>query len=364
MIPLFKIHTPPSVGHAVQDVFDSGFITEGEKSDLFEKKFGDLIGNNDVAIVNSCTSALTLAYEMAGVGPGDEVISSPMTCMATNEPIHNARAKVVWADIDPETGNISPESIRQRITSKTKAIVAVHWSGLPFDINAVNSIAKEHGISVIEDAAHALGASYNGKKIGSHSDYVCFSFQAIKHLTTVDGGAISTSRGQDEIDTIRKIKWFGLDRKFKGQKWSQDITRSGFKFHMNNVNATIGLLQLNHIDHIISSHIKNGKTYDEEINNRHVKKLRLDVGVESAYWIYTVLVDSPQKFSDYLSQNGIASDVVHVRNDRYSVFKDYRRDDLPGCDYFCSRMINIPVGWWLTEDDVSHIVKTVNSYTP
>lgn len=364
MIPLFKVHAPPNVGQEIQSIFDSGFITEGEKSDLFEKKFGDLIQNNDVAIVNSCTSALTLAYEMAGVGPGDEVISSPMTCMATNEPIHNAKAKIVWADIDPETGNINPESVLKNITSKTKAIVAVHWSGLPFDIDAVNKIAKDHGIKVIEDAAHALGAKYNGKNIGNHSDFVCFSFQAIKHLTTIDGGAISTTLGREYIDEIRRLKWFGLDRKFKGQKWSQDIKRSGFKFHMNNINSSIGLLQLSYIDNIILSHINNGRLFDKEINNKYVKKLRLDSNIESSYWIYTVLVDSPGHFSEFLSQNGICSDVVHVRNDKYTVFSDYRSNDLDGCDNFCNKMINIPVGWWLTENDRHHIIDTVNSYRP
>lgn len=364
MIPLFKIHTPEGVGQAIQEVFDSGFITEGEKSDLFEKRFGEFIENRDVAIVNSCTSALTLAYDMSGIGPDDEVISTPMTCMATNEPIHNARAKIVWADIDPETGNISPESVIKKITKKTKAIVGVHWSGLPFDIDAVNGIAKDHGLKVIEDAAHALGASYKGKKIGNHSDYVCFSFQAIKHLTTVDGGAISTSLGDKEIEIIRKIKWFGLDRKFKGQKWSQDIGRSGYKFHMNNINSVIGLLQMEKIDGIIDKHIKNGRFYDQEINNKYVKKLKQSSDAESAYWIYTLIVDSPGEFSKHLSENGIASDVVHVRNDRYSVFKDYQVTDLPGCDFFCSRMINIPVGWWLEENQINHIVNTVNSYKP
>lgn len=364
MIPLFKIHTPEGVGKYIQEVFDSGFITEGEKSDQFEEKFGKLIENKDVAIVNSCTSALTIAYDMANVGPGDEVISTPMTCMATNEPIHNARAKIVWADIDPETGNILPESVIKKITSKTKAIVGVHWSGLPFDIDAINKIAKDHGLKVIEDAAHALGATYKGKKIGNHSDYVCFSFQAIKHLTTVDGGAISTTLGDKEIEIIRKIKWFGLDRKFKGQKWSQDISRSGYKFHMNNVNSAIGLLQMEKIDSIVKRHIDNGHFYDQEINNKYVKKLSQRPDVESAYWIYTLIVDSPSDFSKFLADKGITSDVVHVRNDQYSVFKDYRVNDLPGCDFFCSRMINIPVGWWLTEEQIKYIVDTVNSYKP
>ena len=362
MIPLFKVHIPENIGNTVQEIFESGFITEGEKSSQFENDFGKLIENKDVAIVNSCTSALTLAYDMAGIEPGDEVISTPMTCMASNEPIHNIKAKIVWADIDPNTGNIDPNSIEKRITNKTKAIICVHWSGLPCQIDEINFIAKKNGLKVIEDAAHALGASYKGKKIGNHSGYVCFSFQAIKHLTTIDGGAISTNLGLEEISTIRKIKWFGLDRNFTGQKWSQDITRSGYKFHMNNVNSSIGLLQMKYIDEIISKHIKNGKFYDRNITNSKIKKLVQSNDAESSYWIYTLLVDDRQRFSKYLQENGITSDVVHVRNDKYTVFKDYIRDDLVGCDYFCKKMINIPVGWWLSEENIHKIVNVVNSY--
>lgn len=361
MIPLFKIHTPPNIGHTIQEVFDSGVITEGEKSDLFERKFGDLIGNKDTAIVNSCTSALTLAYDIAGIKSGDEVISTPMTCMATNEPIHNAGAKIVWADIDPATGNIDPDSVEKSITSKTKAIVGVHWSGLPFNIDAINSIGKKYGIPVIEDAAHALGASYKGKKIGGHSDFVCFSFQAIKHLTTGDGGALAVNNNQD-IDLIRKIRWFGLDRKFTGQKWSQDIARSGYKFHMSNINASIGLRQLESIDDLLKKHISNGKFFDQNIKNKNVKKLRTDSDSESSYWIYTVLVENRAEFSSYLKENEISSDIVHVRNDKYTVFKDLSRKSLPGCDFFCERMINIPVGWWLDQKDLEKIVNVVNDY--
>ena len=135
-------------------------ITEGEYSDKFEKLFGEYVANTNTSLLNSCTSALTLAYYMSGVGPGDEVISTPMTCMATNEPIDTLGAKIVWADIDPTTGNIDPESIKKKITSKTKAIVGVHWAGQPFEIEEINAIAKSHGIKVIEDAAHATGASF------------------------------------------------------------------------------------------------------------------------------------------------------------------------------------------------------------
>jgi dTDP-4-amino-4,6-dideoxygalactose transaminase len=281
--------------------------------------------------------------------------------MATNEPFYNDGAKLVFADIDPTTGNIDPKDVKNKITSKTKAIVAVHWAGQPFDIGAINRIAKPKGIKVVEDAAHALGATYKGQKIGSHSDFVCFSFQAIKHLTTADGGAIACASPED-AERIRKIRWFGLDRKFKGSsRWQQDITESGFKMHMNNLNAAIGLEQMKTIDKLIRKHKSNGRYYDKKINNDKVVKLRRPRGRVSSHWIYSVLVDDKEGFEQHMKSRGIATDVVHVRNDKYTVFQKFKQDN-PGLDSFESRLMNIPVGWWLTREDRDKIVEAVNDY--
>jgi dTDP-4-amino-4,6-dideoxygalactose transaminase len=300
---------------------------------------------------------------MCDIQPGDEVITTPMTCVATNEPFFNDGAKLVWADIDPATGNIDPESVSKLITRKTKAILGVHWAGQPFNISAINKIGKENGIKVVEDAAHALGATYKNKKIGSHSDYVCFSFQGIKHITTADGGAIC-SRLNEDNERIKKLRWFGISRSYEGSRWEQDILESGFKYHMNNTNAVIGLLQMNYVEFIVNSHKNNCRIFNENINNPLIKKMRVDSDSESACWIYTVLVEDRNKFQKYLAIHGIASDVVHVRNDKYSIFKEFRKgvDDLPGIEYFCSRHINIPVGWWLNEKDRHHIINVVNDY--
>ena len=363
MIPLFKVHTPDGVAEKVAEVWSSGFVTEGEYSDQFERMFGEYVQNPNTSLVNSCTSALSLTSRMCGINPGDEIISTPMTCMATNEPFFNDGAKIVWADIDPSTGNIDPESVKKLITSKTKAIVGVHWAGQPFDIDAINEIAAEAGIKVVEDAAHALGATYRGMPIGTHSDYVCFSFQAIKHITTADGGAICSKLKEDD-ERIKTLKWFGLNRKYKGSKWEQDITESGFKYHMNNTNAVVGILQMNHVHDIISAHKENYKFYNENISNNRVRKMRIDPKSESSCWIYTLLTEDRMDFQKYLAENGIASDPVHIRNDNYTVFKDFKKPDadLPGSLEFCSKHINIPVGWWLSNEDREHIVDVVNRY--
>jgi len=363
MIQLFKPNIPKNIGKKLQDVFDSGIITEGEYTEKFEEQFSYYINNKNTGVVNSGTSALTLAYICAGIGPGDEVITTPMTCMATNEPIHNLGAKIVWADIDPRTGNIDPSDVIKKITKKTKAIVGVHWGGMPFQIDEINKIALENNLKVIEDAAHALGAEFNGTKIGSHSDYVCFSFQAIKHLTTVDGGAISC-RTTEELSKIKRLRWFGLDRSYKGSKWTQDIKESGYKFHMNNINACIGIEQMKTIDSIILAHKNNYKYYNLNIDNKKITKMREDKDKSTSSWIYTILTENKYELQKFLQEKGIASDPVHIRNDKYSVFKQYLVDEktLPGLNEFDNKHLNIPVGWWLTEKELKYIVDCINAY--
>jgi dTDP-4-amino-4,6-dideoxygalactose transaminase len=335
MIPLMKVHLPPNVGEIVNKVVETGFVTEGEFSDEFERLFGEYINNPNVRLVNSCTSALALAAHMCDLQPGDEVITTAMTCMATNEPFHNIGAKLIFADIESDTGNIDVNDIERKITKKTKAIVMVHWAGQPCNIDAINTLAAKHGIKTIEDAAHAVRSTYKDKRIGSHSDYVCFSFQAVKHLTTIDGGAIACKTFED--------------------------AEAGFKYHMNNVNAAIGIEQMKYIDTLIDAHIENGKYYDENIKNSNVRIPRRIEDGSSSYWIYSVFVDDKVKFKNYLAQHGIAADVAHVRNDEYSCFKEYKLRQ-PGLDAFSKQMINIPVGWWLTRGQREYIVNTINAY--
>ena len=361
---------PPTAGEEVAKTIYSGFITEGPKVSEFEKLFGFWLGNPIVASCNSCTSAITLSLATEGVGNGDEVITTPYSCMATNSPIVNLGAKIVWADIDPSTGNIDPLSIAEKITSKTKAILYVHWAGQPADISNILKVAHNHGIPVIEDAAHALGAQYMGQKIGNHSDYVCFSFQAIKHITTGDGGMVAFNgpKAKERYERLCRLRWFGLDRKFNRSvtKWETDISNVGYKMHMNDIVATIGIEQMKHINTVTSAHISNALYYDKEFQNlKGVELIRRSNDTVNAAWIYSLMLSSSEKresFAKHMIENGIACNVVHVRNDKYSCFKQFKCD-LPGVDRFSSRMINIPCGWWLTEKEISKIVDTVRQWS-
>lgn len=364
MIPLFKVFKSPNVGKIVQEVWDSGMITEGKYSDEFEFKLGRFLNNHYTVLVNSGTSALTLAYHLIGLGPGDEVITSPMTCAATNQPILQSGAKIIWADIDPNTGNICPDSVASLITEKTKAIVGVHWGGIPF---STKEIRKRVGndIWIVEDAAHALGSAIDGRRVGDvdRKTIACFSFQAIKHLTTGDGGAIAV--GSEELaERARKLRWFGLSRKFTGSKWSQDIPEAGYKLHMNNMNAAIGIDQLGTIYDRLVEYGHVFRTYDRFINNPKIEKPKVPEGAEPSFWLYTVQVDDPQNLKEYLAEKHIASDVVHVRNDQYTCFNEFKdsNPNLPGVDSFDKRHLCIPIGWWLSPEDVLYIVAALNSY--
>ncbi|MBI3978493.1 MAG: DegT/DnrJ/EryC1/StrS family aminotransferase [Chloroflexi bacterium] len=351
---------PESVLEPLARTLMSGYIGQGPRVDQFEKALVPLFGNQNVLTLNSGTSALHLALRLAGVGHGDEVISTPMTCSATNEPILERGARIVWADINPLTGNIDPLDVERKITPRTRAIVAVHWGGYPCDLDELNRVAHKYGVKLIEDAAHALGATYKGRRIGSHSDFACFSFQAIKHLTTVDGGAL-TCRTTDDYRRGKLLRWYGIDRETerKDFRCEEDIREFGYKFHMNDVCATIGLEQLKYVADIVARDQANAAYYDQRLTGLSgVTRLDYKPDRRSAYWLYTILVEDRLDFMSQMTQAGITVSQVHARNDKHTMVRDFVCN-LPGVDVFTEKQVSIPVGWWLTEDQRSYIADTI-----
>jgi dTDP-4-amino-4,6-dideoxygalactose transaminase len=362
-IPLFKVFMPESVFEPLRKVLLSGYIGEGPRVEEFEHQLGPWFGNNNVLAVNNGTAALQLALRLANVGYGDEVISTAMTCSATNEPILAMGAKIIWADIDPWTANIAPKDVARKITPKTKAIMCVHWGGYPCELDELNAIAAEHGIKLIEDACHAFGSTYHGKPIGSHSDFACFSFQAIKHMTTVDGGAL-VCKSEADCQRGRLLRWYGIDRKSKRKdlRCEADIVEYGYKFHMNDVTAAIGLEQLKYVAETIEKHRANAARYDESFRGLEtVRPLRYKDDRRSVYWLYTMRVKDRRKFMEHMKKAGITVSQVHVRNDAHTMFRDFRAE-LPRVDEFTSEQVSIPVGWWLTNEDLTSIIKMVVEY--
>ncbi len=358
MIDLFKVFMPDSVMEPLRETLSSGYVGEGEKVKEFERQLVPWFNNENVLTTNSGTSAIQLALRLSNVGPGDEVISTPMTCSATNMPILASGAKIVWADINPWTGNIDPEDVARKITSKTKAIVCVHWGGYPCDLDELYEIACDHGVQLIEDACHAFGSTYRDKKIGSHGDFVCFSFQAIKEITTVDGGALCCKYDTD-YDRGKLLRWYGIDRDAKGGdlRCEADIKEWGYKFHMNDVAATIGIEQLKYVAGNLSKAYGHAVRYDVAFAD---KKLKYETDRTSSYWLYTIRVKDRDDFMVRMKDAGIMTSKVHARNDLHSCFAESRAH-LPGVDEFCKEQVSIPVGWWLESVDVEKIIERVNN---
>lgn len=362
-IPLFKVFMPKSVMKPLRKTLFSGYVGEGPRVAEFERRLTPWFNNNNVLALNNGTAALQLALKLSNVGYGDEVISTPMTCSATNEPILAMGARIVWADIDPWTGNINPLDVAGKITPKTKAIMCVHWGGYPCDLDELNAIAAKYRIKLIEDACQALGATYHGKPIGSHSDFACFSFQAIKEMTTVDGGAL-VCKSRVDCERGRLLRWYGINRKAKRKdlRCEADIIEYGYKFHMNDVTATIGLEQLKYVGGTIEKHRANARRYNEAFRDtKAVQLLRYKNDRKSSYWLYTIRVKNRSKFMEHMKIAGITVSQVHVRNDTHTAFKDFKID-LPGVDEFASEQVSIPVGWWLTDKDLATIINAAIEY--
>ncbi|NOH55542.1 DegT/DnrJ/EryC1/StrS family aminotransferase [Vibrio coralliilyticus] len=361
---LFKVHMPESVNEPLLKVLHSGFIGQGAKVDEFESKLAAYFGNEKVLTLNSGTSGLHLALRLANVGPGDEVITTAMTCTATNMPILAAGAKIVWADVNPITGLISPEEIEKKITNKTKAIIMVHFGGIPCDIEAINRLAKAHNIKTIEDGAHAIGAEYKNQKVGNHSDFVMFSLQAIKHFTTIDGGLL-LCQNEEDYERGKLLRWYGIDRNAKRKEFrcEEDILEYGYKYHMNDICATIGIEQLKYIDDIVSKHIDNQKYYDEALQGiTGVTVIDKPSISKSSSWLYTLHVEKRDLFSSWMDSQKIMTSRVHERNDKHTAFRN-SICSLPGLDIFNKTQVSIPVGWWINKDDREYIVEKIKEFS-
>lgn len=362
-IPLFKVFMHPDVSNILNPVLHCGFIGEGPKVREFESMLAQRIGTPQLLTMNSGTAALQIAYHIAiDHTPDAEIITTPVTCTATNTPIITNNAKIVWADVDPVSGNIDPNDIAKKITSKTKAIVIVHWGGNPCDIAKINTIAKDNNLVVVEDGAHAFGTQYKGRPIGLDSDFCMHSFQAIKHLTTGDGGLLIAKK-QEDYDRAKLLRWYGIDRDAKTKEASDlrcemDVVEAGYKAHMNDISATIGIANLDSIDWILERHRDNALFYDNAFQDSEgITIARNNPDGMSAYWLYTIHVRKRDAFMQRMMENGIAVSKVHSRNDTHSMFRSFKGGTLPGVNSFSETHVCIPVGWWVTQEDREYIAQ-------
>jgi dTDP-4-amino-4,6-dideoxygalactose transaminase len=375
VIDLFRVFMAPEAQTAVGDVLRSGYIGQGPRVDAFEAELRRVFdAERDILTVNSCTSALDLALTLAGgvvpTGRDDVVISTPMTCSATNSPVVTKGARIAWADVDAHTGLIDPESV-VRVLDRLDgtlpvAVMVVDWAGRMADYNALRAVVPKE-VPIIEDAAHAPLATYNGRyqtRVGG--DFVAWSWQAIKHLTTGDGGALLCPT-PEVTERARLLRWYGLDRRSKADfRCEQDITEVGFKYHMNDIAASIGLANLPHLPGIVHRHRGHARFYDKVLGDLPPERVTLppsDPGC--SYWLYTLLVDDRPSFQTHMLERGIATSQVHRRNDHHTAFREAAHpasDALPGLDAFAAKQVSIPVGWFLDENDLGRIAEAVRGW--
>jgi dTDP-4-amino-4,6-dideoxygalactose transaminase len=386
-IPLFKVFMADTTAEEVSKVLNSGYIGQGPKVEEFENQLKKYFNHDYVQTVNSGTSALHLALhllkkpvkynktyegvigyetEWPGLQPGDEVLATAMTCTASNWPILAHGLKIKWVDIDPETLNMDLDDLARKITPTTKAIMLVHWGGYPNDLDKVRKIQDKayhmYGFkpAVIEDGAHSFGSTYKGKPIGTYGNLTMFSLQAIKHITSVDGGLL-LSPHKDLHNRGKLIRWYGIDRDGdrKDFRCEANIEEWGYKFHMNDVNATVGIENFKHADEIISKHKENAAYYDKHLKNvPGVTLLKREEGHESAFWIYSMLVENRDGFYKWMDECKITVSQVHERNDKHTCVKEYR-SFLPNLDKTIGKVVAIPVGWWITPEEREYIVNCI-----
>jgi perosamine synthetase len=359
-ITLFYPYVPVRAIKAVEEVLKSRWIGEGPRVAQFEREFSSRFCRGREALaVGSGTDALHLAYILSGIKPGDEVICPVFTCTATNIPLLYVGAKIIFADVDPSTLNISVEHVAKLVNEKTKAIVCVHYGGLPCDLNELKRMAGPLGIPVIEDAAHAPGATYRGQPIGSISDFAAFSFQAVKQITTGDGGMLVLPeplrrRGED-------LRWFGINRVNKQNgTWDNDITEVGYKYQMTDIAAAMGLAALEEFDKTLAHRQQLMHGYTKGLNGvAGIQLLGTNVSDRThAAWLCTATVERRKDFTRHLRENRIETGQVHYRNDRYSIFGG-RRLNLPNMDTIEDRYTVLPLHMHLTEADVDYVCQVI-----
>ncbi len=382
-IPLFKVFMSNDVLEPLNKVLMSGFITQGPQVDKFEEKLCEYFNNKYVLTLNSATSGLTLALRLLmnedkednwpGFNVEEDIVLSPaLTCFATNASILANNCKIKWIDVDKNTANVSIDDIKNKLDKYTKIVYVVHWGGYPVDLDKLKELQEEHlqkygyKFRIVEDCAHAFGATYNSKMLGSHGNICVFSLQAIKHLTTGDGGLIILPN-EKLYERAKLLRWFGIDRNKRNYnrkdfRLENDIEEWGYKFHMNDINATIGLYNLPHISKLLE---KNRKNYMYLYNNlKNINGLRLfelKQNRETSAWLFTMAVERKNEFIDNMKVNGITTSQVHNRNDLNMCVSEFKCD-LPNITELEKELICIPVGWWLDRMDLDYMIEKIKIF--
>ncbi len=367
--------SPPAIGPEesaeVLATLASGWLSTGPRVRAFEKAFAEYIGAPHAVALNSCTAGLHLSLLASGVGPGDEVITTPLTFCATANVIVHAGATPVFADIDPRTGNIDPAAVAAAITPRTKAIIPVHYGGLPADVLAIRRLTAPRGIRTIEDAAHCIEGVAANRKVGTIGDFTCFSFYATKNLTTGEGGMVTTASAE-AADRIRTASLHGMSR----AAWSRhrsirparyDVVTAGFKYNMPDLQAAIGLHQLAQIDVNHARRVAIAAAYDDAFADLPIARFAPPpAGSTHAHHLYTVLIDAAGRsrdgVADALADMGVATSVHFPAVHLHSFYRDrfgFRPGMFPAAERIADRVLSLPMSPALGDEQIDRVIDAV-----
>lgn len=370
MIPYGKQTIEQDDIQAVVDVLQSDFLTTGPKIAEFEQTVADYVGAKYAVAISNGTSALHAACFAAGIGPGDEVITTPLTFAASANCVLYCGGTPVFADVDPKTYNIDPEDIRRKITDRTKAIIAVHLAGQPCDMDAIHSIAREHGLIVIEDGAHALGSVYKGKKVGSMSDMTTFSFHPVKPITTGEGGMIVT----DNEDFYKKMILFrshGITRDDSMMTrndgpWFYQQFDLGYNYRITDIQCALGCSQMKKLDRFLARRKEIVARYNEAFADcdNIITPYQLS-DTESGWHLYIVQVkncDRRQVFEN-MREKGIGVNVHYIPVYMHPYYQEHGYENVhcANAEEIYSHIISLPLYPGLTSEQQDYVIDTLKS---
>lgn len=357
----------------VKDCLESGWLTMGNKVLRFEKAFAEYVGVKYALSVNSCTAALHLALLAHEVGNGDEVLVPSFTFVSTVNVIVHVGAKPVFVDIDPQTLNIDPQDVLRKITKKTKAIMAVHFAGLPAELTELKKIAKEHKLVLIEDAAHAVGSMYKKKQIGAHGNTTCFSFYATKTITTGEGGMLTTNDSKiaefimrNRLHGISKDAW---KRYMKGGSWKYDVLFPGFKCNMTDLQASLGIHQLEKLEQFIDKRREYATQYNQGFaSNPNLLTFPIPSHIRHSHHLYTILLQryDRDKFIQKMSEFNIGTSVHFIPVHQFTYYKEafpVKAMDLANTNEIAEQIVSLPLYPSMKKSDVAYVIKVVNQLT-
>lgn len=358
----------------VVDSLRSGWITTGPKTREFEQRFARYVGASHAIGLNSCTAALHLALLAAGVGPGDEVVTTPLTFCATVNTILHVGARPVLADVDPQTLCLSPQSAQERMTGRTKVLLPVHYAGCPADLDAFVHLAADRKIKVVEDAAHAIGTMSRGRPVGAIGDYTCFSFYATKNLTTGEGGMLTTEDGEAS-DQLRKLGLHGMSRDAwkrytNAGSWQYQVEAAGFKYNLTDIAAGLGLAQLDRFEAMQEVRLRYVRRYNEAFCDAGFE-LPADStlpGDRHSWHLYVLRLDPLKltlergQFIEELKDRGVGTSVHFIPIHLHPFYQQelgVRPGDFPVTERAYSRMVSLPLYPKMTESDVDYVIEQV-----